>query len=173
MDTDKLIDTPDTNLRFYLPGSKADEADRRSILSTLCSSWSRFNQRNDKLESEWITELSCYFDEVADMRINHVCEWISSNLSRFKADHAEVGALRRVLDVAIVDLKASVQLCKMQCSSCHLLCLLNRGHAADEPHDCQTDHHCMHLCDFCNEDVDEKEKCGYPYVLLSSDSRHT
>jgi hypothetical protein len=118
-------------------------------------------------DDEWIAQLSIFLDDVADMRINHVREWITSNLSRFKTSHANVDNLRRTFDDASVDLKANVQLCKMQCASCNLFCLRNRGHEAEEPHDCQTDHHCGHLCDLGEEHPEEEKDCGYPYVFFT------
>jgi len=57
------------------------------------------------------------------MRIAHVTEWMTSNLSWFKAEHANVEALQRAFDSSVVDLRAIILTCKPQCQSCHLSCL--------------------------------------------------
>ena len=157
---------PDTTLQFYLSGSgTGNSEDRQATLATLRRSWDQFDQRSSKPDDEWIAELSLYLDNVSDMRVNHVREWVLSNLSRFKTSHANIETLRRAFEDATVDLKANVQLCKMECEECNLLCLRARGHAAEELHDCQTDHFCTHLCDFGDEHPEEEKECGYPYVL--------
>ncbi|KAI0062821.1 hypothetical protein BV25DRAFT_1885018 [Artomyces pyxidatus] len=62
----------------------------------------------------------------------------------------------RKFDAAIVDLKSNVQLCKSQCTSCHLLCVQSRQH--DGEHHCQTDHKCTHACSFCA--LSKGKPCG-------------
>lgn len=137
--------------------------DKERMLAVTRTTWTHFSARGERLDSEWIIGLSAYLEELADMRIDHVAEWIASNLSRFQASHANIERLRRDFDVAIVDLKANVRLCKVKCGSCHFSCLLPWGHDTEElAHDCQTDHLCKHFCDFGDEHIEEEKKCGYP-----------
>lgn len=156
---------PDTPAQFFLPGPGASFAVRESMLRAIRNTWVHFNERSEYLDSEWISDLSAYLDELAGMRINHVAEWMASNLSRFQASHANIETLRKEFDIAIADLKANVEICKVKCTSCHLFCLRPRRHDAEEPHDCQTDCHCGNVSDFGDEHIEE-EKCEYPWVLV-------
>jgi len=150
---------------FYLSGhSSTNAVDRETVLSTLCESWSGFSSRFNTPESDWLAGLSCYLEEITEMRAVHVQKWISQNLDRFKASHASLETLRRACDTALVELKENVHLCKAQCSSCNLLCLQSRGH--DTQHDCRTSHHCPHPCGFNNEHPGEEKKCGFRYITL-------
>ncbi|KAG1739641.1 hypothetical protein EDD22DRAFT_922084 [Suillus occidentalis] len=53
----------------------------------------------------------------------------------------------RTFGSATIDLKSNLQLCKLKCASCELLCIQSRLH--DGQHHCQTSHACIHSCDFC------------------------
>ncbi|KIM52559.1 hypothetical protein SCLCIDRAFT_549343 [Scleroderma citrinum Foug A] len=155
LDTDDPIDLFDTQTQFFLSGAAAPQSEARErTLSILQSSWSQFETRQRVPDAEWTESLSQYLEDIVNLRIDHVREWLTQNLSRFQAGHASIEELRRTFEGAIVDLKSNVQLCKMQCSSCQLLCVLSRFH--DGPHICQTDHFCIHECDFCQE----SRKCG-------------
>ncbi|KAF9231816.1 hypothetical protein BU15DRAFT_81945 [Melanogaster broomeanus] len=94
-------------------------------------------------EAQWVEELSEFLEELVDMRIRH-------------AGHASIMELHRTLESAVIDLKGSVQLCRMQCASCQLLCIQNRLH--DGPHDCQTEHACTQVCEFCAELEEESDE---------------
>ena len=131
------------------------------------SSWDEKDKRSHVPETEWTAGLSTYLDSLVDMRINHVYEWISSNLSRFTSSHAHVEMLRRVFDTAIVDLRANVEICGTQCANCQLKCLLSRRHDSTLPHDCRTSHQCLHPCDFGDEHPSTEKMCGLPYVSTS------
>jgi hypothetical protein len=156
-----LIGALDTLAQFYV-AEKGDSLELERKLTTLQSGWDKSDQRADYIDSEWVTGLSAHLDSMVEMRVEHVREWITSNLSRFagKTSHANIEALHRAFDSAAFDLRASVQLCKFKCASCHLLCLKPKGHSIDENHDCQTKHECRKLCDY-GEDHNEEEKCGY------------
>ena len=155
-------------MQFYLSGHNGtNTTERRIALSNLFESWSGFSGRFETLEGDWVAELSSYLEKITEMRATHVQKWIYQNLDRFKASHASLETLRRACDTALAELKENVHLCKAQCSSCHLLCLQSRGH--DTQHDCQTSHHCPHLCGFNNEHPDEEKKCGFRYVTLYND----
>jgi hypothetical protein len=130
-------------------------------LATLQQSWDQFDARHKMSEDEWIAGLSQFLLDRAEMRIEYVFHWIKSNLARFKSNHANMDLLRRDFDSGAVDLRSNVEICRMQCASCNLRCLLGRRHGTDTPHDCQTSHNCPHPCDF-REEHGEPEKCGYP-----------
>ena len=162
-DTDTPIEKMDTRSEFFLLGTSARAAERESRLAVLCKAWGLYDSRQDQLDSRWTSELSTHLSQLVDMRVEHVQEWIYSNLSRFKTGHANIEELRRAFESAIVDIKANVELCKSKCSSCHLSCLLSRRHDPLEPHDCQTSHQCSHHCDFDEEHPEGPESCGYRY----------
>ncbi|KAJ7087696.1 hypothetical protein C8R43DRAFT_1244821 [Mycena crocata] len=161
LDTDSPIEQPDTLSRFFLSESDATSEERRRILFTLQQSWDRFDTRHQMSEIEWTAGLAQFLSDRAEIRIEYVFHWIKSNLARFKSNHANMDALRRDFDRNAVDLRSNVEICRMQCVSCNLLCLLSRRHNAETPHDCQTSHTCPDLCDFGEEHA-HPENCGYP-----------
>ncbi|KAF8216790.1 hypothetical protein K438DRAFT_1797846 [Mycena galopus ATCC 62051] len=160
-DTDTPIDQPDIPSRFFLSGSSATPEEQQNIMVALQKSWDRFGARHQMSEAEWIAGLSRFLLDSAETRIEYVFHWIKSNLARFKSNHANMDLLRRDFDSFAVDLRSNVEICRMQCASCHLQCLLGRRHGTDTPHDCQTSHKCPHPCDFRDGHV-ESEQCGYP-----------
>jgi hypothetical protein len=165
LDTNEPIDAPDTGMQFYLSGqSGANAVDREAMLKTLCESWSEFPTRFNIPEGDWVSGLTDYLEAITQKRATHVQKWIHQNLERFKTSHASLETLKRASDTALVELKENVHLCKAQCLSCDLLCLQSRGH--DTPHDCQTSHHCPHLCGFSEgHNSGEEKKCGFWYVI--------
>lgn len=166
LDTDIPIDKMDTRSQFFLSGTSGRRGERESALTVLCKAWDLYDSRQHQLDSDWIDELSAHLARLVDMRVDHVQEWISSNLSRFKTEHANIEELRRAFQIATVDIKANVELCKSKCSACHLSCLLSRRHDPLEPHDCQTSHHCSHYCEFDEEHPEGPELCGYRYTIV-------
>jgi len=148
----------DSDARFYLAGVRDSAVERDSKLVVLRQSWDQAFSRQSVADSDWILGLSDHLNHMAESRISHVRDWISANLSRFQTSHASVEELRRALESAAVDLKASVQLCRMQCGSCHLLCVHGRLH--EGPHSCQTNHECAHNCDYCQVDSGIGKSCG-------------
>ncbi|KAJ7931787.1 hypothetical protein B0H13DRAFT_2227876 [Mycena leptocephala] len=161
-DTDKLIEKPDTLAQFFLSTADTPAAQRETMLVTLQKSSDHFARRQYTTDADWITELSAYLDGLADLRIQHVHEWISSNLSRFKSNHANIEMLRRVFETTIVDLRANVEICGTQCANCQLRCILSRRHDSNAPHDCRTSHQCHHPCDFGEEHPTTEKMCGLP-----------
>lgn len=161
LDTDSPIDQPDTSSRFFLSTSEATYEERKTIMSTLQKSWDQFDARHQASDVEWTAGLAQFLLDRAESRIEYVFNWIKSNLSRFTSNHANMDLLRRDFDSGAVDLRSNVEICRMQCASCNLLCLLSRRHETDEPHDCQTKHDCPHPCDF-GEEHTELAQCGYP-----------
>jgi hypothetical protein len=151
------VDKPDTSARFFFASAGTQDAARELALTTLRNDWDQVHSRQLMSDALWTSHLSAYLEHLAEMRVEHVREWIALNLSRFQTGHANIEDLRRTFESAIVDLKAGVQLCKTKCASCHLLCVQSRLH--DGAHDCQTSHECIHVCDFCGNDVGEPKHC--------------
>lgn len=151
---------------FYLSRQNDSNAvDKEATLYALCKSWSEFPTRLNVPEGDWILGLSDYLETIMQMRVTYVQKWIHQNLERFKASHASLETLRRASDTTLAELKENVHLCKAQCSSCNLQCLHTRGH--DSPHDCQTSHHCPHLCGFSKEHTSGEEiNCGFRYDIF-------
>lgn len=166
LDTNEPVGAPDTGMQFYLSGQSGPNAvDREAILSTLCESWSEFPTRSNVPEGDWVSGLTGYLEEITQKRAAHVQKWIHQNLERFRTSHANLEILKRACDTALVELKENVHLCRAQCSCCDLLCLQSHGHGA--PHDCQTSHHCPHLCGFSDDhNSGENKKCGFRYIIL-------
>ncbi|KAJ7509859.1 hypothetical protein B0H11DRAFT_2270198 [Mycena galericulata] len=163
-DTDKLIEKPDTSAHFFLSSgdSESHVSRREERLVFLQHSWDKFAGRADATDAEWIGGLSAYLDGLAELRIQHVYEWISSNLSRFKSNHANIEMLRRVFESSVVDLRGNIEICGTQCAHCQLKCLLSRRHDSSIPHDCRTSHQCVHSCDFGDEHPTTVKTCGLP-----------
>lgn len=161
LDTGVVIDAPDSNAQFFLSTGGSVCMDRSSALLVLQDSWSNSHPRPQQRDIEWTNTLSAYLTALVDQRVNHVQEWITSNLSRFKTDHANIEILRRAFDSLVVELRSNVDLCKMQCYKCQLLCLRGR-HDPDVPHDCQTTHRCIGTCEYDSEHQLEVEikLCG-------------
>lgn len=113
-------------------------------------------------DSEWVAELVSHIDALVGLRVNHVRSWLGCNLRRFEEGHAAVGDLRRRFDDMVVELRMNVQLCCAQCASCNLLCIRSRFHEGE--HCCNTNHKCMHICGFCEDDP---KPCGTRYVSSS------
>lgn len=152
---------PDTDAHFFISNTDpvlTQAAGRERALVDLQKSWYRYSERQLIPEDEWLEGLSQFLDNLVSLRIAHVREWMASNLTRFQAAHASVVELRRTFDSTIIDLKSSLQLCKMRCASCQLVCIQNMRH--DGYHDCQTNHICTHTCDFCNELQEESKQCS-------------
>ncbi|KAI0959615.1 hypothetical protein AcW1_004397 [Taiwanofungus camphoratus] len=159
-DSDMIVAKPDTQSRFYLSQSGPSEhfVDRDAALADLISSWPHSRSRLDGPEQAWIQELEAFLNGLVQQRVELVEEWLSLNTARFPATHADIQALRRLANNMIIDMKGCVQLCTLQCASCHLSCILVRHHEGH--HNCRTTHHCVHACEF--SDHDNLEPCGLP-----------
>jgi hypothetical protein len=82
------------------------------------------------------------------------------NTERFPQTNADVRALKRTFDEVCNNLQSGVQLCRIDCASCRLPCLLIRHHEG-VGHDCGTSHRCLDSCEFTNEHEDNV-LCGLP-----------
>jgi hypothetical protein len=116
-----------------------------------------------RTDSKPAAELATHLSKLIDLRVNHVRLWLDLNLRRFQRGHAAIEDLRRKFDSLVIELKDNVQLCRAQCASCHLLCILSRLHGGD--HSCQTSHKCIYTCRFC---IDSTNFCGLAWVLCFS-----
>ncbi|KAH7884451.1 hypothetical protein F5I97DRAFT_1937890 [Phlebopus sp. FC_14] len=165
LDTDLPVDLPDTPSQFYCGEDGIEQSTAREhTLTVLRTAWNQAESRQDIQDSEWVENLSFHLENIVNLRIAHVREWITQNLSRFQAGHASIEELRRAFENAVVELKSNTQLCKMQCASCQLYCVQSRLHSG--PHNCQTNHLCVHACSFCLELSGDYRECtmsaGHP-----------
>ena len=166
LDTDMPIDSSDGEARFFVANVEhSQNMSREEVLHALVTEWDEFGSRQLVPDTQWTQELAQHLEDLAEIRIEHVRAWVESNLKRFQAGHASVMELQRTLESAVIDLKSSVQLCRMQCRSCQLLCIRNRFH--EDAHECKTTHTCTQSCEYCAEaDVHEGEgkKCSMTRV---------
>jgi hypothetical protein len=150
---------PDTPHRIFIAGGGIEQsASRERTLAVLRAACDLHESRQYSPEEEWIEGLTNHLETIVNLRIDHVREWLTVNVSRFQAGHASIEELRRAFENAIVDLKNNVQLCKLPCASCQLFCVQGRLH--DGPHHCQTDHLCVHGCELCMELSGERKQCA-------------
>ena len=146
--------------------------DHELALITLLDSWDRAIQRQYCDDSKWHSDLIQYLTHLVDLRIVHVKNWLESNVQRFDGVHASIEELRRTFDSAVIDLRASVEICRSKCGSCSLFCVRSsRSHKDD--HECSTNHRCIHSCFFCERDGRQPQHCGQMYIFSSSVLRST
>ncbi|KAH9029436.1 hypothetical protein EDB85DRAFT_2251894, partial [Lactarius pseudohatsudake] len=158
-DADSVIEAEDTEARFILAGSDIPVADHERRLATLRESWDLANRRQHVDDSTWHSDLAQYLTHLVDLRVAHVESWLESNTEQFKGSHASIEELRRTFGNAVIDLRASVELCRSQCDSCNLICVRgSRVHG--DGHDCLTNHKCIHDCTFCKRDALPVQHCG-------------
>jgi hypothetical protein len=151
-----VVSSTDTESVF--PSSASAQVNAGTMFSALCKSWSRYEQRQQTDEAQWIAGLGEYLEHIVNLRVNHVRKWIAENTARFKADmRSSLDPLRRELDHSVADLRMASQLCAMKCAVCHLHCLQSRDHVG--PHDCTTTHKCITHCKYTSEHA-VAEDCG-------------
>lgn len=148
-------------------GLNSPVIDYECALTTLRDSWAQTTQRQRTDDSKWHSDLVQYLTHLVDLRVAHVKDWLESNVQRFEGEHASIEELWRTFDGAVINLRASVELCQSQCGSCNLICVQgSRSHKAD--HDCFTNHRCIHSCSVCERESRPKQHCGQAYVRSSS-----
>ncbi|KAG2130165.1 uncharacterized protein EDB93DRAFT_1181059 [Suillus bovinus] len=140
------IDMPDTASEFSLAGGQQSSS-REAALHVLSCAWKDHTSRQHMSDVLWVENLTAHIDNLINLRVAHVRKWILLNVTRFPSEQASIGELMRTFGSATIDLKSNLQLCKLKCASCELLCIQSRLH--DGQHDCQTSHECIHSCDFC------------------------
>jgi hypothetical protein len=131
-------------------------------LSALLELWNQCTPRKSVPDSQWRERFVSVLHGLIDLRVKHVRLWLDSNLERFQPGQAAIEDLFRRFNAMVIEMKANVQLCGVQCASCHLLCFRARLHEGD--HSCKTAHNCMNECSLCKGDRDLKP-CGSRYVL--------
>ena len=164
-----MIEAEDTEARFILAGPDTPVSDFESRLAILCESWDRANERQHVDEPTWHSDLAQYLTHLVDLRVAHVENWLESNVQRFEGGHASIEELRRTFGNAVIDLRASVELCRSECGSCNLVCVRSSRVHRDN-HDCLTNHKCVHHCTFCERDSLPTKPCGQRYVRPHSRS---
>lgn len=154
---------------FFLSGIESQPGTCETLLQTLCQSWPNYRLRGQMNDSEWLDGLSTHLAQLAESRIHYVRTWLDKNLEKFQDGKSQataqtsITALHRLFDATVLDLKGNVELCKQQCSSCQLPCLLSRRHE-DKSHNCLTSHKCPQQCEFGEDHPEELKICGYPCV---------
>jgi hypothetical protein len=147
-----------------LAGPNPHVEDHERALTTLLGSWDQATQRQYRDDSQWHSDLVQYLTHLVDLRVTHVKNWLESNVQRFDGVHASIEELHRTFNSAVIDLRASVEICRSQCSSCSLICVRsNRSHK--DGHDCSTNHRCIHRCSFCERDGCPPRPCGQMYIF--------
>ncbi|KAI0250873.1 hypothetical protein BJV78DRAFT_1393001 [Lactifluus subvellereus] len=165
-DTDLIVESDDTATLFAV--SDCEEvplADIEMRLAALRDSWGMVTPRQFVPDTDWTLQLGSQINGLVDRRVNHVQLWLDSNLERFQVGHATVEELRRKFDKMVIEMRTSVQLCRAQCASCHLLCVRSRLHMGE--HSCETTHKCGYNCAFCE---DEPKPCG---TIAGHPGQHT
>ncbi|KAF8552259.1 hypothetical protein OG21DRAFT_1416462 [Imleria badia] len=173
LDTDMLVDLPDTPHQLFIGDGGDQSLSRERILMVLRASWEGYASRQYTSEDEWIADLAQHLDTIVNLRITHVREWLDQNLSRFQVvgggNHASTDELKRHFESSIVDLRGDVQLCGMTCAECQLRCVKSRVH--EGAHNCHSDHMCVHECAFCLAlDPEEHRPCA---VSAGHAGKHT
>ncbi|KAH8989296.1 hypothetical protein EDB92DRAFT_2003843 [Lactarius akahatsu] len=159
-DTDLPVGSDDTEARFVVSNrEQIPPGEIEKHLVALLKSWTRSPStlRQTIPDAEWIAGLASYLQELADLRISHVRFWLDSNLERFQGGPAAIDDLHRRFDNMVIQMKTNVQLCRAQCTSCHLFCVRGLLHEGD--HSCGTGHRCSHNCEFCEDGL---KICGTP-----------
>ncbi|KAH9171589.1 hypothetical protein EDB89DRAFT_1906868 [Lactarius sanguifluus] len=129
-DTDTMIEVEDTEAQFILAGPDTPVADHEYRLAALRESWGGTDQRQHVDDSTWHSNLAQYLTHLVGLRVTHVESWLESNIRRFESGHASIEELRRTFGNAVIDLRASVELCRSQCGSCDLAPIYARNHAS-------------------------------------------
>ncbi|KAI9450269.1 hypothetical protein BJY52DRAFT_196728 [Lactarius psammicola] len=159
VDAGAVIEAEDTEARFILAGPDTPVTDHEHRLATLRESWDQTDQRQHVDDSTWHSNLAQYLTHLVDLRVAHVENWLESNVQQFEGGHASVEELRRTFGNAVIDLRASVELCWSQCDSCNLVCVRS-GRLHSDGHDCLTNHKCIHNCTLCERDALPTQLCG-------------
>ncbi|KAF9231334.1 hypothetical protein BU15DRAFT_90941 [Melanogaster broomeanus] len=96
LDTDSPVELPDTPYQLFIAGGGAEQAaSRERTLTVLRTAWDQHESRPYAPEQEWIEGLSNHLENIVNLRIAHVREWLDQNLSRFQAGHTSIDELRR------------------------------------------------------------------------------
>ncbi|KAF8289765.1 hypothetical protein DL93DRAFT_2069130 [Clavulina sp. PMI_390] len=151
LDDFSIIEHSDTATQFpFLIGGVSDGSLRDETLRTLATVLQcNVNRQNP----QWIMALGEYINNLVELRVRHVNDWVDSNVKRFAVDHADIQILRRQFGNMARQLQSAMEICTMPCTQCRLGCIRGRRH--DGPHDCFTDHTCPEKCTM------DSSNCGF------------
>jgi hypothetical protein len=176
-DDSTIMELEDTSHVFYVidPRTRVDgdaqrargSTDARRILAHLQESWASYDDRSGMNEDDWVQGLGDHLERLVTLRLAAIETWMTKNSLRFLDADASMGPLRRDFNQMANDVRASIQMCLLKCSECHLKCLSVRSH--EGVHDCATSHQCRNTCLYMESHQDQVP-CGMPYVALSSSS---
>ena len=165
------VNLPDTPHQLFIGSGDDQSASRERMLTVLRRAWDSHASRQYTAEDEWIAGLTQHLDNIVNLRIAHVREWLDQNLSQFQAaagasgSHASIDELKRHFEGSVVDLRGNVQLCGMTCGECQLRCVKCQAH--EGAHDCRSDHVCVQECEFCLVlELEERRVCTMRCVGL-------
>ncbi|KAG8952848.1 hypothetical protein FRC03_012004, partial [Tulasnella sp. 419] len=137
--------------------------DRAAPLANLVKTW---KEEAARYSTE---DLSNYLEDLVSRRLSRIQDWVKCSVSRFPAENPEIRSLKSTMEDYEEQLRAGILLCLIGCSSCHLPCLLPRGHDPAR-HDCQTSHQCVGSCEYVDQHFeDEIVPCG---LLAGHAGRH-
>lgn len=152
LDTNQTIEHSDTDviLPLDLPSSITDLSTREEILDCLAEAFCCEKRRDDP---EWTLALAEHIVDLVVRRLQHVNQWVHSNIARFPAEHADIQELCRQLAQLSRQVHSETEICGTHCSKCRLLCIKGRRH--NDVHDCRTDHRCSYQCS------KDSAQCGF------------
>jgi len=127
LDTDVTIDfAGDTLYQLFLSTLDHQSVGPNAILKDLCESWDGYQSCHIRPESQWVNNLSSYITGLVGTRIQHVESWVAQNVEIFQsAGQTSLTMLHHMFEATIIDIRGNNQLCRQQCSSCQLTCLLS------------------------------------------------
>lgn len=164
-DTNEPMPCAGTTLVFPLQPQleAAQKVNALQLLEGLRSSWPQYTQRALIDDQEWHQNLHLHLENLVKGRVLDVEFWLNTNSERFVSNSTSMSSfvdLRRRFNDLIVEMKACIIACGLQCASCSLLCLSLRHH--DGEHSCGTNHTCPRQCQFCAGTDSEEQSCGLP-----------
>ncbi|RUP45099.1 hypothetical protein BC936DRAFT_148612 [Jimgerdemannia flammicorona] len=123
----------------------------RDFSSKLRAFFEKHAQERDSvaIDADWYALYSAFVKHMIARRIRRAKQWFSANTVRFPSDHPEISAASYELEQESDRLVAAWSLCGLTCRNCSLRCLEQRDHSGN--HDCFTDHHCKHGCEFTQD----------------------
>ncbi|KAG1818857.1 hypothetical protein EV424DRAFT_1619340 [Suillus variegatus] len=92
------IDMPDTASEFSLV--EGQQSSHEAALHVLSRAWQDYDSRQHMADVVWVGNLTAHLDNLIDLRIAHVREWISLNVARFPSGQASIGDLMRTFGAA-------------------------------------------------------------------------
>lgn len=142
-----MIPGPPSDIIFYLASANSPVSPEER-LSALRVSWEGLRNRFRMSEDNFLAAFNQHLQTLVDARIHQVRTWLEENTERYR-ENAEVQSLYRQFEELTKELKGGLALCGVQCVECSLLCINGRQH--NGPHNCNTSHKCIRLCEFIDQ----------------------